>query len=416
MAIGLCGKAWLVFLLSLICFCHPAAAYSPPSQPDTAGEAEGLGIPQAVVALGVAKPFHVLLVDKSQQRLYLYRYGSDGETKFIRAFRCSTGKKAGDKVAEGDRRTPEGIYFFTKVYRDSKLTIFGRTAYHLNYPDLLDQAEERHGNGIYLHGTNRPLGERATNGCVVMENADLDFLSEHVELYDTAIVISRRLGWSKPEELERDREILTEHVRKLNGELAGLSGAKLPPGAKADLKRVVLFREGARTLVRVPIMNNGGLRGWSTLYLNSYPGQVQVVARAWQPLGGLAPSPGRPMRAGRNQVLDFLQEWVRAWESRDVDRYMAFYSNGFKAYGMNHGQWRAYKTKLAQKYKAIDVQISGIVVKTRGNRAEASFVQSYVSDQFQDYGRKTLTLRLEGGRWKIWRENWYPAQTMEARR
>ena len=107
-------------------------AYSPPGSGSVqtapgadAEPASPQGLPEAVVTSGPLRPLHVVLVDKSRQRLYLYLYHPEGKVELIRSFPCSTGRSEGDKLKEGDRRTPEGIYFFTKVYRDNKVTIFG---------------------------------------------------------------------------------------------------------------------------------------------------------------------------------------------------------------------------------------------------------------------------------------------------
>ena len=374
------------------------------------------GLPAAVVTLGKVDSFHVLLVDKSLQALFLYYYQADGRPEFIGAFPCSTGRGRGGKVREGDRRTPEGVYFFTNVFRDNKVTIFGKTAYHMNYPDPFDRAEERAGNGIYLHGTNRPLGSRATNGCVVMNNKDLDKLSRHVQLHDTPIIISRRLSWFNDEEFAAERERFGDYLSAQQEELTQMAEPPLPQGARLLPQRAVLLREGGRILVRLPVVKGEALAGWRRIYLARYPDQPQVLARIWQPLESYAGvETTRPRPSVRKAILGLLQDWVQAWESRDVDRYIAFYSKKFRAYGMNYRQWRAYKTRLTREYSAIDIQINDIQIKVRGQKALARFHQAYVSDKFEDVGYKTLRLSFEGERWKIRREDWRPLKTVEAR-
>ncbi|MBW2617341.1 MAG: L,D-transpeptidase [Deltaproteobacteria bacterium] len=378
--------------------------------------AQPMGLPGAVVTLDRVDSFHVLLVDKSLQTLFLYHYQADGRPEFIGAFPCSTGRGRGGKVREGDRRTPEGIYFFTQVFRDNKVTIFGKTAYHMNYPDPFDRAEKRDGNGIYLHGTNRPLGSRATNGCVVMNNKNLDTLSRHVQLHDTPIIISRRLSWLSDEEFAAERERFRDYLSAQQEELTQMAEPSLPQGARLLLQRAVLLREGGRVLVSLPVVTGEALAGWRRVYLARYPGQPQILARIWQPLesyAGVKTARTRP--SARKEILDLLQSWVQAWESRDVDRYMAFYSKKFRAYGMSYRQWRAYKTRLTREYSAIDIQISDIQIKIRGQKALARFRQAYVSDKFEDVGHKTLRLSLEGERWKIRREDWRPLEIVEFR-
>jgi len=386
------------------------------SAPQTTSEKPSK-LPAAVVTSGLVRPLHVILVDKSLQRLYLYLYQPAGQVERVRRFPCSTGKSEGDKVKEGDLRTPEGVYFFTKLFRDNKVTIFGNTAYHINYPDPFDGAEGRDGNGIYLHGTNRPLGSRATNGCVVMNNSDLDFLSRRIRLHDTPIIISRRLSWLARDQFDQHRATFRKSLASNRSQWGRLTTNPLPAGARLNLDQAVLLREAKRAVVLIPVSSGGDFLGWQSIYLAEYPDTAQVLARVWQPL--ISPAPVLAARAGkarRQEVLVFLQDWVRAWESRNVDSYMAFYSKRFKAYGMNYRQWRTYKSRLANKYRAIDVEIGKIDIKLRGRRALVSFRQKYFSDQFQDVGRKLLKLRQEKGAWKIWREDWKPEPTIKAKK
>ena len=67
-----------------------------------------------------ASPHHVILVEKSSQRLFIYQF--DGTYELIATYNCATGEYFGDKRVSGDRKTPEGIYFFTKAVGEQYLT------------------------------------------------------------------------------------------------------------------------------------------------------------------------------------------------------------------------------------------------------------------------------------------------------
>ncbi len=298
------------------------------------------------------------------------------------------------------------------------MTIFGTTAFHLNYPDPFDTAEGREGNGIYLHGTNRPLGSRATNGCVVMNNPDLDFVRERIELHDTPIIISPKLKWVSSEQLDRDKERFLRDIKSNWESWSGSLAKDTPRGAAYDLNRAVLFRQNGKTLIRTPVLVNSDFAGWRNIYLNDYLGSGEILASLWSPKGEKTYVPPRSVstQSVEKQLLSFLQGWVKAWESRDVNVYMTYYSRRFRAYGMNYRKWRAYKRYLARKYKAIDVQIQGIRIKVSRTRAVITFRQKYYSDRFQDDGVKVLKLKLQSNGWKIRREDWTPIATMEAKR
>lgn len=68
-----------------------------------------------------------LVVEKAAHRLTLY----DGE-KAVKVYRVITGRMPGDKVREGDRRTPEGDFYICYKNPNSKYTL----SLGLSYPDI----------------------------------------------------------------------------------------------------------------------------------------------------------------------------------------------------------------------------------------------------------------------------------------
>lgn len=133
-----------------------------------------------------------LIVDKSRQQVNLYRYDSYWRT--IAKWPCSTGKLAGPKTYEGDQRTPEGVYFVTRDVGPRFLTeTYGARALPLDYPNWLDRHLSRSGSAIWLHGTNRPLKARDTNGCIVLDNVTIERLAPYLRLNRTPVIIVDRL-------------------------------------------------------------------------------------------------------------------------------------------------------------------------------------------------------------------------------
>ncbi|MCF6289929.1 MAG: L,D-transpeptidase family protein [Desulfobacterales bacterium] len=135
----------------------------------------------------VTEPLHLVLVEKKQQRLLVLRH--DGTLKLIASFVCATGENPGRKRVSGDSRTPEGIYFITKIFKDNKITIFGNRALHLDYPNIFDKLAGNNGDGIYLHGTNKKLKPNSTNGCITLANDDLKELVQYMDMMVTPVVV-----------------------------------------------------------------------------------------------------------------------------------------------------------------------------------------------------------------------------------
>lgn len=141
---------------------------------------------------------HAIAVDASRARLYLFENGTDG-LKLVADFYVSVGKSGTEKKAEGDLRTPLGIYYITSHLDRSALSDFyGSGALPINYPNMLDVRRGKTGKGIWLHGTppeqfSRP--PKATDGCVVLANPDLLKIIRTVAAGSTPVVIAERLTW-----------------------------------------------------------------------------------------------------------------------------------------------------------------------------------------------------------------------------
>jgi murein L,D-transpeptidase YafK len=148
---------------------------------------------------------YAILVDKSQQKVFVYH--KDNPYKPHRTYTCSTGENQGPKLRENDRKTPEGVYFFVKAFdKRELLPIYGSRAYALDYPNFMDRREGKNGHGIWFHGLNKPLKPRDTNGCVALENPDIDDLANFIRIDDTPVIVSETIEMVAPSEMEKERE------------------------------------------------------------------------------------------------------------------------------------------------------------------------------------------------------------------
>jgi murein L,D-transpeptidase YafK len=132
-------------------------------------------------------PSYFLLVEKKYQKLKLYEQGAS--LRLVKEYTCATGENIGNKRTSGDSRTPEGVYFITEIYEDKKITVFGSRAYHLDYPNVFDSHSGRLGDGIFIHGTNKKLTPNSTNGCITLDNRDLDELAPYLSVASLPVII-----------------------------------------------------------------------------------------------------------------------------------------------------------------------------------------------------------------------------------
>ncbi len=92
---------------------------------------------------------------------------------------------------------------------------YGSGAYPISYPNEWDQIRGRDGHGIWLHGTPRDTYSRpprASDGCIVLTNQDLETLAAKLQIGSTPIVIADSIDWAKPEEVESVRSDLAAAI------------------------------------------------------------------------------------------------------------------------------------------------------------------------------------------------------------
>ncbi|MEW6113588.1 MAG: L,D-transpeptidase family protein [Thermodesulfobacteriota bacterium] len=165
--------------------------------------------PTALMNWMVEGEFHALIADKSQQKLTVWRI-RDGEPELVESYRCATGENGGDKWVRGDMRTPEGVYFFCSVIDGRKLPEkYGLWAFTTDYPNFVDRRRGKSGDGIWLHGRDKPLVPKPdSNGCIALENQDLIRVSRFIRLQSTPLIVVDRLRMApRAEIIERERKL-----------------------------------------------------------------------------------------------------------------------------------------------------------------------------------------------------------------
>jgi len=100
--------------------------------------------------------------------------------------------------------------------------------------------------------------------------------------------------------------------------------------------------------------------------------------------------------------------WSEAWQNRDIDTYMSFYSPRFQSKGLDFEGWREKKVEVFQQGSSIQVEISDLWVFIEGKQAVVSFIQRYRHPMVTDIGEKTLVMVDDGFTWQIVSEEWKP--------
>lgn len=108
----------------------------------------------------------------------------------------------------------------------------------------------------------------------------------------------------------------------------------------------------------------------------------------------------------RDEILDVVNDWAKAWSSRDVKGYLGYYSGDFQVpNGQARKAWEEERRARIAGKGRINVKVEAPQVSVNGNTATVKFRQVYVSDRLTANTRKTLVLGKQGGKWRIKQEN-----------
>jgi murein L,D-transpeptidase YafK len=178
-------------------------------------------VPRYLVQLQ-PKQRHAFIIDTARSTLYVFE-NRDGEPRYVADYYITIGKNGIDKIREGDKKTPVGVYHVTGSLPRARLStlygkqseLYGNGAFPINYPNEWDRRQGRNGYGIWLHGVpfdtySRP--PRASDGCVALTNQDLEAIAKNVQVGLTPVIIADGVEWIAPQAATALREDLARSV------------------------------------------------------------------------------------------------------------------------------------------------------------------------------------------------------------
>ncbi|OQY13057.1 MAG: hypothetical protein B6I31_01945 [Desulfobacteraceae bacterium 4572_19] len=398
----------------------------------------------------------VVVVEKVSQKLMLYVY--NGTYEKLLEFDCSTGESSGIKLRAGDKKTPEGIYFFLHDYIDKYLApIYGSRAFTTDYPNFIDRTTGKDGSAIWLHGTNKVLKPRDSNGCVALTNKDIDTLVDYIKLNRTAVAMVEKINYVPVESVDAEKVSIKNFLSKWNNTLEdgtyqdylklydtqyvpeirwwsqwNLIREKIKKNSgelEVNIQDISIFKHNNIYVVLFDqvlksIGNNVSFAGTRKLFISKIDEKLKIIGDEYQPKENLKDTKllKHPLLIASlnleklveiqkkkdlyKNIENMVMEWVKAWSSNDMDKYASYYALDFYSNGMNKKRWVNYKRRLANKYNYINVAIKNIKIRIGKNGADVSFFQIYQSSGYSAKGIKKLKLIHEDGKWKIMRETW----------
>lgn len=380
------------------------------------------------------EPANVVLVEKNKTTLTVLNI-KDNNFSEIKKNTVLIGQNGGDKIKQGDLRTPEGIYFIVGHYSPEYLKdmygdfakTYGTGAFPLDYPNPADRAESKTGGGIWLHGVDDNREENVTKGCVAMENKEFNTLMDKVET-STPVIITKEKILLEEESYLAEKRFYKDffngfieswesndfenyssyfHINFKSGSknyaqfLANKKNLmKIYPKRTVRGENLKVFVENQHSMAmqfdQFYCAPNLSVYGEKTLYFKKELDSQRIVAEKYK---------GKDESVYVNPIIiNFLENWKITWEQMDMDSYSANYSTNMKG-GLK--EWMQDKVEKFSKYSTIKIGISNIqITKQAPNRYKVSFVQDFDGGFYKDRGLKTLILEGCPGDMKIYSEDW----------
>jgi murein L,D-transpeptidase YafK len=138
----------------------------------------------------IEKYTNLLICDKSKSTLSLYMIDKNNKYILTKEYDAFTGKVSGDKVKEGDLRTPVGVYDIL-AKRSNVDSFYGPMAFVTSYPNLYDKYNKKDGHGIWIHGRpmNNEKRDTFTKGCIAIKNKNIECLDRNINIDKTVLII-----------------------------------------------------------------------------------------------------------------------------------------------------------------------------------------------------------------------------------
>ena len=406
--------------------------------PASAAPAQGASGWVTQVSSHTAVPEFMIGIDKDTQTFFMFTKKSPLEV--TRKLPCTTGSAQGDKMREGDMRTPEGVYFVEeKVPGKLDFGLYGDHAFSLNYPNPVDRLKGKTGHGIWIHGRGKQFVSNDTKGCVALTAQDIAALNGHIPS-GTPVVIAKKLSWTKDAgSSEQTAHLLAERVRHWASDWQKKSDHffdyfQPEKFAQTEGMSFAAFKSHKQGIfsrqpwISVMVDNVRVLQGpdyWVTTFEQYYRTQdlISAVGKrfywqkdkdgSWRIVGGeyTEASPGleaRYLSSKRAEMDRLLKGWLEAWLAADVDKYMNYYAEGASnGKQTNAKAMRDYKAALWASKTPTRIAADKVEVAMHQKGFKVSFVQTYEDSAGQsDKGRKTLILEPKGDSYVILSETW----------
>ena len=226
--------------------------------------------------------------------------------------------------------------------------------------------------------TGEPAGKPFTNSSD--KDADISRLRKDIARLEEENIAARE---AQMQFEEKNRSL------KENLEEAGLQLKEAGGKAKALEARIV-FMEGKLSDIQEKLAAGQVLRAAPDILAAPPAAQARTTERT------------------EEEIKKVMAGWLKAWNSKDMNAYSAYYSDNFETDTMDRKTWLRDKEIKFARRGPIEVTVNNMEVSPTLEGAVVIFEQRFESPSYRDIGQKIISLTKHSGSWKIVSESWKP--------
>ncbi len=378
----------------------------------------------------------LILVDKGKDEFfYLEKHGSEITRLHYPSIH---GEKEGDKLVQGDLKTPEGVYFVRgKIQVPLDFEMYGDHAYPLNYPNPIDILRGKTGGGIWIHSKGNPIEGQVTQGCVAIDLADIKALDKYLQA-GTPVVIAQgiRSSFHKDKELERKQTQTTANTpAKEHDEAPLLSEAeaeKLAQSGNLGANALEVMEEKEQDFTQMlssfisadPAEKNAQngeqaqtARNEEMQAADTAGGQdAEAQEAAAQEMPAALQNHAEQeeaVYADNSKDADFIRQatydWNNAWADRSEEFFDFYDTEKYSRTSGSFAKFKANKESLFSTLSWIYIAVDDVEVLEGPDYFVSWFKQYYVAPNHKTEGiRRLYWMKDDTGTYKVCAMEWLP--------
>jgi murein L,D-transpeptidase YafK len=367
----------------------------------------------------------VAIINKSKAIIDIIEINADTLFK-ITGFELLPIANLDKKILAGDKGTPEGIYFINEEivvdnYDRPRKTI----ALVLNYPNASDQYNKQTGSDVWIQEQTSENSEN--NSCFYLKNHDLDNLKKYLRMNNTPILILQdtisnlrnRQDWLAQLEqwkttfaskmlLEHSKMYITdsdqldfEYAKKINEILTADNS-----NGSIMMNNIIVLQTPGESIVSFRFIFS------STDYNidKQFSLSLLPVENDWKIFSENSQYRPPLKKSDEEKIRDIIYAWKKAWENKNFNRYINFYSKAYNDNSRNFREFYNYKQRNFRNVKTVKVGIKDLAITRLKDKWQATFIQDYWADNYQDFGKKTIIFEQTQDNFLIIYEDWEEIQ------